>query len=106
MPEHLTENVIARGNITGPDPAEAGGTGEPDLLLLYLDADEVYRWYHEDGTSSDLSAPDIQSAFAAARLKWPDFELVEYRDRLVEAGDESKIVNVHAADEKQRRAEE
>ena len=105
MAEHLSDKTIARGNLAGPNPAEEGGSGEPDMVTLHLDSDVLYRWYHEDGTQTDASAPDIHSAFATARVKWPGFALVEYRERLVEAGREKEIANRHAADEREELAQ-
>jgi len=101
MAEHLTEDIIARGNLARPNPAEDGGSGEPRIVMLRLDDDTVYRWHHEDGTSTEVSGPDIHSAFAAARTKWPAFELLEYRNHTVEPGNEKDIVNTYATDERE-----
>ncbi len=100
MKDHLTETVIARADLTPPNPAEVGGTGEPDVILLYLDTDNVYRWYHEDDSPTDAEGQTIHSVFAAARVLWPDFELLEYRDQVVESGDEANILDIHAEDER------
>ncbi len=100
MAVHLTDDIIARGSLTPPNPEEVQGTGEPDMVAMYLDDDEVYRWYHEDGTPTDAAAPTIQSAFATARVTWPNFELVEYRDQLIQSEGERRIADRSAADEK------
>lgn len=100
MKNHVSETVIARANLAPPNPAEVGGSGEPDILLLYLDSDNVYRWYHEDDTPTDALGRTVHSAFASARVAWPSFELLEYRDQVVEIGDEPEIPDVHAEEER------
>jgi hypothetical protein len=99
--EHASETIIARANVVRIVPAETDGTGEPNVYHLYLDKDAVYRWYHEDGTATDVTGSTVHSAFAAARLRWPDFELMEYRGRTVESEHERDIRDVYAADELQ-----
>ena len=74
----------------------------PRRVNIYLDDDDQYRWYHEDGTSTDAAARTTVSALAAGNTAWRDFKLMEYRGQLIEAGEESKITDVHAHDEKQR----
>ena len=98
MPAHAIETIIARGNTSPPNPEEVGHTGEPEVVLLYLDDDERYRWYREDGTATTTAANTIHSVLAGARMQWPTFELMEYRGLLYYQA-ENDVPERYASDE-------
>lgn len=93
---HALEEPIAEAEAIHADAEEKDEIVEPRLLQLFLDTDGVYRWYEED-EASDVDAPTLHEAFAAAEEAWESFQLVEYRgEPVVPATD---IEDTYAADE-------
>lgn len=101
MSRHLNGSVIAKGNIAPINFPGTDETGKADIVNLYLDADERYRWYYEEGTPTAAIGRTIHSAMGAARLQWHNFELLEYRGRSVEPEYGVRIKDLYAADEAQ-----
>jgi hypothetical protein len=93
---HALEEPIAEAEAIRQDAVEEDEVVEPRLLQLFLDTDGVYRWYEED-EASEVDAPTLHEAFAAAEEAWEGFQLVEYRGEPIEPA--SDIEDTYAADE-------
>jgi hypothetical protein len=93
---HAINEPVAEAEALRQDAEEEDEVIEPRLLQLFLDTDGVYRWYEED-EASDVDAPTLHEAFAAAEEAWEGFQLVEYRGEPIEPA--SDIDDAYAADE-------
>ncbi len=96
--QHATDSVVARGTVMPVHPEETGEQPAPQLADLYLDDDAKYRWY-EEGRQTEAEGASLRTAIEAARLKWPQFEIVELRGRTIEWENESQFPDTHATDE-------
>ena len=97
-PQHATDKIIAQGAIFPLHAEESGKSVKPRLPALYLDTDSKFRWY-EEGESTDAAGASLRTAIEAARLKWPQFQVVMLQGKPVEHLRESDIPNHYAADE-------
>lgn len=77
---------------------ESGQGVAPRQPTLHLDIDSKFRWY-EEGESTDAAGSSLRTAIEAARLKWPEFQVVMLRGKPVSHLRESDIPNHYAADE-------
>ncbi len=93
---HALEDPIAEAEAIHIDAEEEDEVVDPRLLQLFLDSDGVYRWYEEDA-ASEVDAPTLHEAFAAAEEAWESFQLVEYRGEPV--APDTEIADAYAADE-------
>ena len=93
---HASEEPVAQAEAIHTNAEEQDEVVEPRLLQLFLDTDAVYRWYEED-EASEVDAPTLHEAFAAAEEAWESFQLVEYRGEPVAPA--SDIEDGYAADE-------
>ena len=100
-PQHATDKVYAQGTIPSLHGDERQTSIAPRQPQLYLDIDSKFRWY-EDGQATDAASPGLRTAIEAARLKWPQFQVVMLRGQPVEHLRESDIPNDFAADELNR----
>lgn len=96
---HALDDPIAEAEAIHADAEEQDEVVEPRLLQLYLDTDGVYRWYEED-EASEISAPTLHEAFAAAEEAWESFQLVEYCGEPITP--DTGIDDTYAADELER----
>ena len=94
--EHASEDPVAEAQAIHENAEEEDEVVEPRLLQLFLDTDSVYRWYEED-EASDVDAPTLHEAFAAAEEAWESFQLVEYRGEPIAPA--TDIPDAYAADE-------
>jgi hypothetical protein len=97
-PEHATDKIIAEGVIMPLHGEESGQSVIPRRPHLYLDIDSQFRWY-EEGEHTDAAGSSLRTAIEAARLKWPQFQVVMLQGKPVEHLSESDIPNYYAADE-------
>lgn len=93
---HALEDPIAEAEAIHAAAEEENEVVEPRLLQLFLDTDGVYRWYEED-EASDVEAPTLNEAFAAAEEAWESFQLVEYRGEPITP--DTEIADTYAADD-------
>jgi hypothetical protein len=100
-PVHATDEIVAEGSIVPRPSDEDGRTGRVRIATLYLDADSKFRWY-EDGEATGAAALTLRTAIAAARLKWPRFQVVMLKGKPVVHLTEADIPNIYAADELDR----
>lgn len=98
---HATDEIIAEGSIVPRPSDEDGESGRVRLPNLYLDADSQFRWY-ENGEATDAAGSTLRTAIEAARLKWPQFQVVMLKGRPVVHLAEADIPNIYAADELDR----
>jgi len=102
MSEHIIGAVIAKGNVAPIKAVGIGAIRGPDIVELFLDADERYRWYYQDGTPTAAVGRTIYSAIGGARLQWHNFLLLEYRGCMVKPEDRARINDLYAADDAPR----
>jgi hypothetical protein len=94
--EHAKEDPVALAEIVPPNTEEDNDASEPRLMELYLDTDEIYRWY-EEGAASEVASDSLVGAFEEAGAAWNGFQLVELRGRTVEP--DIVVEETYAADE-------
>jgi hypothetical protein len=94
--EHAKSDPIAEAEIVPPGVEEENDVREPRLVELYLDTDEMYRWYEEDAPS-EVASDSFLGAMEEAAGAWDGFQLVELRGRSVEPDEE--VEETYAADE-------
>lgn len=94
--EHAKEDPIALAEIIPPGADEENDVSEARLMELFLDTDEIYRWY-EEGEASEVASDSLIGAFEEAGAAWNGFQLVELRGRSVEP--DIEVEETYAADE-------
>lgn len=94
--EHAKSDPIAEAEIVPSGADEENDVREPRLVELYLDTDEMYRWYEEDA-ASEISSDSLVGALEEAAGAWDGFQLVELRGRAVDPDEE--VEETYAADE-------
>jgi hypothetical protein len=94
--EHAKLDPIAEAEIVTPRAEEEDDIREPRLVELYLDTDEMYRWYEEDA-ASEIAADSLLGALEEAAGAWEGFQLVELRGRSV--GSDEEVEESYAVDE-------
>jgi hypothetical protein len=94
--EHAKNDPIAQAEILVTRAEEEDDVRDPRLVELYLDTDEMYRWYEEDAPS-EFSSDSLLGAMEEAAGAWEGFQLVELRGRTVEPDEE--VEESYAADE-------
>lgn len=94
--EHAKNDPIAEAEIVVSHAEEEDDARDPRLVELYLDTDEMYRWYEEDA-ASEIASDSLIGALEEAAGAWDGFQLVELRGRTVEPDEE--VEETYAADE-------
>lgn len=94
--EHAKQDPIAEAEVAPPSTEEDNDAREPRLLQLFLDTDEIYRWYEEDA-ASEVASDSLVGAMEEASASWDGFQLVELRGRSVEP--DTEVEETYAADE-------
>lgn len=94
--EHAKTDPIAEAEIVVSRAEEEDDARDPRLVELYLDTDEMYRWYEEDA-ASEIASDSLVGAMEEAAGAWDGFQLVELRGRVVEPDEE--VEETYAADE-------
>ncbi len=94
--EHAKNDPIAEAEIVPSASEEENDVREPRLVELYLDTDEMYRWYEEDA-ASEIASDSLLGALEEAAGAWDGFQLVELRGRSVDSDEE--VEETYAADE-------
>jgi len=94
--EHAKNDPIAEAEIVVSRAEEEDDARDPRLVELYLDSDEMYRWYEEDA-ASEIASDSLLGAMEEAAGAWDGFQLVELRGRGVEPDEE--VEETYAVDE-------
>ncbi|MDA0203962.1 MAG: hypothetical protein O3A53_01155 [Acidobacteria bacterium] len=94
--EHAKNDPIAEAEIVVARAEEENDVRDPRLVELYLDTDELYRWYEEDA-ATEFASDSLVGALEEATGAWDGFQLVELRGRAVEPDEE--VEETYAADE-------
>lgn len=96
--QHAKQQVIGRGAVMPMHPEESGEAAAPQVTQLYLDDDAKYRWY-EAGQPTEAEGASLRTAVEAARLRWPQFQLMELDGHAVSMETQTEIPERFAADE-------
>lgn len=94
--EHVKNDPIAEAEIVPASTEEDNDARDPRLVELYLDTDEMYRWYEEE-SATEVASDSLVGAMEEAAANWDGFQLVELRGRSVEP--DTEVEETYAADE-------
>ena len=81
---------------------ESSTTGFPKDAELFLETDDVYRWY-EQGDPTEVFGETLRTAVEAARHRWPQFQIIEVEGHTVTSESQFDLPERYAADDLEKR---
>jgi hypothetical protein len=95
---HALPVPIALAALGPTQPGKGRNKEEPRFARLFVDEDVNYRWYRED-RPTDVAAPTLRKAIAAALAQWPKLEITEIRGEAIVWFEHEQFEDKTAADE-------